>query len=241
MARRDVAPAVGASRTGPIAGLLTSIHYRATAPDSTLDGAGLIRSSAFHQYAVISSAGARLSQVMPFLDQGHRPRDDNLFHMRNLRYGCTILRHYLDVEKGSLFRAGTLPTQPGQSRDYPNLVRAPPGKALDLDAAATSPPQAPHGVGAATAPDNADPPAGHRAGPRGTPPGGIPQGAAGAAPCAHAAPLRNHAGPAPAEPARHRQPATVSERPRLVVDRAQFVLPAALSDCTSPKAHRLPR
>jgi soluble lytic murein transglycosylase-like protein len=29
-----------------------------------------------------------------------------LFQLRtNLRYGCTILRHYLDVEKGDLYRA----------------------------------------------------------------------------------------------------------------------------------------
>jgi len=32
--------------------------------------------------------------------------ETNLFHLRvNLRYGCTILRHYLDLESGDLFRA----------------------------------------------------------------------------------------------------------------------------------------
>jgi len=79
--------------------------------------------SRFRKYAV-SSAGARgLMQVMPFWvrelgDSGH-----NLFHERtNLRYGCTILRHYLDRENGNMARAlarynGSL----GQS-DYSNRV-----------------------------------------------------------------------------------------------------------------------
>ena len=51
--------------------------------------------------------------------------DDNLFHMRtNLRYGCTILRHYLDIEKGDLYRAlGRYNGSLGQP-EYPNMVRA---------------------------------------------------------------------------------------------------------------------
>ena len=41
----------------------------------------------------------------------------------NLRYGCVILRHYLDIEKGNLFRAlGRYNGSLGQAR-YPNLVR----------------------------------------------------------------------------------------------------------------------
>ncbi len=62
--------------------------------------------SNFDRFA-ISYAGARgLMQVMPFwLEEIGRP-DDNLFHIRtNLRFGCTILRHYLDMEKGNLVRA----------------------------------------------------------------------------------------------------------------------------------------
>ena len=52
-------------------------------------------------------------------------QDDNLFHLRtNLRYGCTILRHYLDIEKGDLFRAlGRYNGSLGKA-EYPNLVRA---------------------------------------------------------------------------------------------------------------------
>lgn len=62
--------------------------------------------SNFDRFA-ISWAGARgLMQVMPFwLNEIGRP-DDNLFHVStNLRMGCTILRYYLDKEKGDLVRA----------------------------------------------------------------------------------------------------------------------------------------
>lgn len=62
--------------------------------------------SRFDRFA-ISSAGAQgYMQVMPFwLKELGRP-DDNLFHPQtNLRYGCTILRHYLDREKGNLLPA----------------------------------------------------------------------------------------------------------------------------------------
>ena len=62
--------------------------------------------SNFDRFA-ISWAGARgLMQVMPFwLDEIGRP-DDNLFHVHtNLRMGCTILRYYLDREKGDLVKA----------------------------------------------------------------------------------------------------------------------------------------
>jgi soluble lytic murein transglycosylase-like protein len=62
--------------------------------------------SNFDRFA-ISSAGAQgLMQIMPFwLDEIGRP-DDNLFHVHtSLRMGCTILRYYLDMERGDLTRA----------------------------------------------------------------------------------------------------------------------------------------
>ena len=48
----------------------------------------------------------------------------NLFHLRtNLRYGCTILRHYLDIEKGDLTRAlGRYNGSLGK-REYPTRVK----------------------------------------------------------------------------------------------------------------------
>ena len=82
--------------------------------------------SKFRKYAV-SRAGARgLMQVMPFwvkeLGESSGPTH-NLFHERtNLRYGCTILRHYLDRERGNLANAlGRYNGSLGQA-DYPNRV-----------------------------------------------------------------------------------------------------------------------
>ncbi len=106
--------------------LLASVHYEATRagldPQLVL---GLIQvESNFRKYA-LSSAGARgFMQVMPFWLQVMERPDDNLFHLRtNLRYGCTILRHYLDIEKGDLFRAlGRYNGSLGKA-EYPNLVR----------------------------------------------------------------------------------------------------------------------
>lgn len=107
--------------------LLISIHYEATRagldPQMVL---GLIQvESGFRKYAV-SSAGARgYMQVMPFWVNTIGESEDNLFHLRkNLRYGCTILRHYLDIEKGDLFRAlGRYNGSLGRA-EYPNMVRA---------------------------------------------------------------------------------------------------------------------
>ena len=85
---------------------------------------GLIQvESGFRKYAV-SSAGARgLMQVMPFWVKLIGNKDSNLFHLRtNLRFGCTILRHYLDIEKGDVFRAlGRYNGSLGRP-EYPTLV-----------------------------------------------------------------------------------------------------------------------
>jgi soluble lytic murein transglycosylase-like protein len=113
-------------RTGRIE-FLKTVHYEATRAglDPHLVLALIQVESGFRKYAV-SSAGARgYMQVMPFwVGLIGRP-DHNLFHVRtNLRYGCTILRHYLDIEKGDLFRAlGRYNGSLGQAA-YPNLVRA---------------------------------------------------------------------------------------------------------------------
>lgn len=87
---------------------------------------GLIQvESGFRKYAV-SSAGARgYMQVMPFWVQQIGTKDSNLFHLRtNLRFGCTILRHYLDIENGDLYRAlGRYNGSLGKP-EYPNIVRS---------------------------------------------------------------------------------------------------------------------
>lgn len=79
--------------------------------------------SGFKKYA-ISHAGARgYMQIMPFWVNTIGDNNHNLFHLRvNLRYGCMILRHYLDKENGNYFRAlGRYNGSLGQAT-YPQLV-----------------------------------------------------------------------------------------------------------------------
>jgi len=107
--------------------LLKTIQYEATRarldPQLVL---GLIQvESGFRKYAV-SSAGARgYMQVMPFWTGVFKRPGDNLFHFRtNLRYGCVILRHYLDIENGDYFRAlGRYNGSLGRA-EYPDAVKA---------------------------------------------------------------------------------------------------------------------
>lgn len=88
---------------------LKTVHYEATRagldPQLVL---GMIQvESDFRKYA-LSRAGARgYMQVMPFWVSLIGNEDShNLFNLRtNLRYGCVILRHYIDIERGDLFRA----------------------------------------------------------------------------------------------------------------------------------------
>ena len=85
---------------------------------------GLIEvESAFRQYA-ISNVGARgLMQVMPFWQRYIGKSNHNLFDIRtNLRYGCTILRHYRNVEKGDVVRALARFNGSLGSNKYPNAV-----------------------------------------------------------------------------------------------------------------------
>ncbi len=88
---------------------------------------GLIQvESAYRKYAV-SVAGARgYMQVMPFWTNSIGDHDRRkLFHMQtNLRYGCVILRLYIDMEKGDLFMAlGRYNGSRGKP-EYPNSVLA---------------------------------------------------------------------------------------------------------------------
>ena len=105
--------------------LLTRIHSEATRADISPE---LVLSvieveSNFDRYAVSVAGALGLMQIMPFwLDEIGRP-DDNLLHVdTNLRYGCTILRFYLDKENGDLRRAlGRYNGSLGK-RKYPNKV-----------------------------------------------------------------------------------------------------------------------
>jgi len=107
---------------------LRTLHYEAQrAGLDPLLVLGLIQvESGFRRYAV-SSAGARgLMQVMPFWARLISAEDPSvLFDLRaNLRFGCVILRHYLDQERGDLARAlGRYNGSLGQAA-YPEAVIA---------------------------------------------------------------------------------------------------------------------
>ena len=86
---------------------------------------GLIQvESGFRKY-VVSPAGARgYMQVMPFWTRSIGDSDPSkLFHMQtNLRFGCVIMRHYLDRERGDLYMAlGRYNGSRGRP-EYPNAV-----------------------------------------------------------------------------------------------------------------------
>ena len=88
---------------------------------------GLIQvESAYRKYAV-SMVGARgYMQVMPFWAKMIGDSDrSKLFHMQtNLRYGCAILRMYIEMEKGNLYLAlGRYNGSRGKPQ-YPNAVLA---------------------------------------------------------------------------------------------------------------------
>jgi soluble lytic murein transglycosylase-like protein len=88
---------------------------------------GLIQvESGFRKYA-ISSVGARgYTQVMPFWTRQIGDGDPgSLFHMQtNLRFGCVILRYYLNMERGDMYMAlGRYNGSRGRA-EYPNAVLA---------------------------------------------------------------------------------------------------------------------
>lgn len=62
--------------------------------------------SHFNRYALSPAGALGLMQVMPFWKELIGSADDNLVDVQtNLRYGCTILKHYLDIESGQLVPA----------------------------------------------------------------------------------------------------------------------------------------
>ena len=128
--------------------LLATVHYEAVRAglDPQLVLGVIHHESGFKKYAVSPANARGYMQVMPFWVRQIGTADQNLFNLRiNLRYGCTILRHYLAVESGDLFRAlGRYNGSLGRE-EYPNPVRAamlryepsPPGVPVQLGAAIT--------------------------------------------------------------------------------------------------------
>ncbi len=105
--------------------ILTRVHYEAARvelpPELIL--AVIEVESNFDRYAISVAGALGLMQVMPFWrDEIGRPNDNLIRIDTNLRYGCTILRFYLDKENGDLRRAlGRYNGSLGK-RKYPNKV-----------------------------------------------------------------------------------------------------------------------
>jgi soluble lytic murein transglycosylase-like protein len=104
---------------------IATVHYEATRagldPQLVL---GVIQyESNFRKYAISSADARGYMQVMPFWTKLIGASEHNLFHLRtNLRYGCVILRYYLDTENGDLYRAlGRYNGSLGRP-EYPNAV-----------------------------------------------------------------------------------------------------------------------
>ena len=106
---------------------LTTVQYESTRAglDTQLVLALIQHESNFRKFAVSPADARGYMQVMPFWVKQIGTPDQNLFHLRtNLRYGCTILRHYLDIENGDLYRAlGRYNGSLGRA-EYPSAVLA---------------------------------------------------------------------------------------------------------------------
>ncbi len=105
--------------------ILKRVHFEATRVDlpPELVLAVIDVESNFDRFAISVAGALGLMQVMPFwLEELDRP-DDNLMQIdTNLRFGCTILRYYYDMENGDLVRAlGRYNGSLGR-RKYPNKV-----------------------------------------------------------------------------------------------------------------------
>jgi soluble lytic murein transglycosylase-like protein len=105
--------------------ILTRVHYEARRaglePELVL--AVIEVESNFDRYAISVAGALGLMQVMPFWRNEIGRPGDNLIRLEtNLRYGCTILKYYLDKERGDLRRAlGRYNGSLGK-RKYPNKV-----------------------------------------------------------------------------------------------------------------------
>jgi soluble lytic murein transglycosylase-like protein len=105
--------------------LLITVQYEAKRAglDPQLVLAVITHESAFRKYAISSASARGLMQVMPFWVRLIGSPEHNLFHLRtNLRYGCVILRHYLDIEKGDVVRALARYNGSLGRFEYPNVV-----------------------------------------------------------------------------------------------------------------------
>lgn len=105
--------------------ILVSVQYEAVRAglDPQLVLSIIQVESRFRRYSVSNAKAMGLMQVMPFWVNAIGTEGTNLFEIGvNLRYGCTILRYYLNKENGDLVRALGRYNGSLGSRKYPDLV-----------------------------------------------------------------------------------------------------------------------
>lgn len=89
-------------------GYLTIIQYEATRAnlDPQIILSLITVESRFNNFAVSPMGAMGLMQIMPFWQIMIGASEQNLFNVQtNLRYGCSILRYYLQKENGNMERA----------------------------------------------------------------------------------------------------------------------------------------
>lgn len=105
--------------------ILQAVHYEATraelAPELVL--AVIDIESRFDRFAISKAGALGLMQIMPFWLKELDEPEANLFEITtNLRFGCTILKHYIDKEQGDLRKGLARYNGSVGKRKYPDKV-----------------------------------------------------------------------------------------------------------------------
>jgi len=107
--------------------ILKAVHSQATNHQLPVDVVlGLIETESHFNRFALSPAGAQgLMQIMPFWKLEIGQPNDNLIDIEtNIKYGCSILKHYLDIEQGDIDKALARYNGSRGKTTYPNKVKS---------------------------------------------------------------------------------------------------------------------
>ncbi|NRA22119.1 MAG: lytic transglycosylase domain-containing protein [Oceanospirillaceae bacterium] len=106
--------------------ILKAVHAQANNHQLPIDLVlGLIETeSHFNRFALSSTGAQGLMQIMPFWKLEIGQPQDNLINIdTNIRYGCAILQHYIQIENGNISKALARYNGSVGSTRYPTKVR----------------------------------------------------------------------------------------------------------------------